>query len=71
MLKVIISKNEKVDFEDAKRIINKGRRMIKQNKLNAIVVEIDSSSRVDKSAVDLFEKVLCYSDDFPVIMIGA
>ena len=71
ILNVLISKEEKIDFKSAKNLIRKGRRMILQNEASGIVIDIDSASRINKSALDLFNRVLCHSSNFPVALIGA
>ena len=52
-------------------LIRKGRRVVQQNEARAILIEVDNRASIDKSALDLLNRVLCYTNDFPVIMIGS
>ena len=70
ILNVLISREEKIDFKSAQNLIRKGRRMILQNEATGIVIDIDTASRINKSALDLFNRVLCHSSNFPVALIG-
>jgi len=70
-LRVLISKNERINFNKAKKIIRQGKRMILQNEANSIIVEIDNTSRVNSEALKFFERTLRNSKDFPIIVIGS
>ena len=71
VLNVLILKEDKISIDNAKKLIRKGRRMIHQNEATAIIIDVDSASRINKSALDLFDRVLCHSSSFPVAIIGA
>ena len=70
-LNIIISNEKNINFDNAKYLIRKAKRIIQQNKARAVIIEIDHKSRVDKSALEFFNRVLCYSNSFPVVIIGA
>ena len=69
-LNVSITKGEKITYDKAKKIIIKGRRIIEQNKVISAVIELEDNSSINKSALDLFNRVLCNNNDFPVTIIG-
>ena len=71
ILNVIISEEEQLNIDNAKELVRKTRRMIIQNKASCLVIEIDTISKVNENALDLVNRVLCHSSNFPVVMIGA
>ncbi len=70
VLKVSISKEEKITITKAKNLIRKARRMTQQNRLTSIIVVIDNSRKIDENVLSFYNKVLCNSSDFPVAMIN-
>ncbi len=69
ILKVSISKEEKITINKTKSLIGKARRMIKQNRLTSVILDVDNKACINKSALIYFNRVLCYSNSFPVIII--
>ncbi len=70
ILKVSITKEEKLTFNKAKSLIEKAGRMIQQNKLTSVIVEVDNKSSINKSALTFFNRVLCNNSNFPVAIIS-
>ena len=70
ILEITIS-NEKISFVNSKNMIRKARRMIKQNSSTTVIIEIDKTSSVNKSALGFYNKVLNYSNDFHIVLICA
>ncbi len=68
-LYVLISKGEKIDFNNVKSLIKKGSRMVRQNGANAVIIEIDSK-KVDTNGLELFTRLILCSNDFPVAIIS-
>lgn len=69
-VKLTISKKQNVTSTSAKRIIRTSRRLIKQNRAASMIVEVDNASWIDKSARELFDRVLSNSTKFPIIIIS-
>ncbi len=69
-VRVFISKNEKITVDKAKELIVKARRMIAQNKANSVIIEFENTPRVNRSASEFFNRVLCIDSNFPVAIIG-
>jgi hypothetical protein len=69
-LSVSFSKNEKLTFNKVKVLIGKAQRMIKQNGLTSVIIEINSNTRIHKSAQEFFNRVLCKNSDFPVAILN-
>ena len=70
VLKIFISKEEKITFNKAKYMIKKSRRMIQQNKATPVIIELEDSPRIDKSTLTFFNRVLCNNSSFPVAIIN-
>jgi hypothetical protein len=68
-LSVIISKSEKINLKKAKKTIRTGKRMIRQNQIKTVTVEIKNYSWIDKSALEFFNRILSRSHDSPAIMM--
>tara|TARA_B100000809_G_scaffold241084_1_gene263975 strand:- start:6114 stop:6356 length:243 start_codon:yes stop_codon:yes gene_type:complete len=71
IMKVIISKEERITFDIAKSIIRKSRRIIQQNKAKSVIVELEDTLGVNQSALTFFKRVLCYNNDFPVTIVNS
>ena len=71
VLSVFISKNEKINIDSLKLLMGKGRRMIQQNNATSLVVQLEYTSKVNKDTLAFFNRVLCYSSNFPVIIINS
>jgi len=67
-LRVFTSKNERIKLNVAKQLIRKSKRMINQNSLSEVV--IDNNPRIDKSALDFVNRVLC-ENNFPIAIINS
>jgi len=44
--------------------------MILQNRANSLIIEIDPSTHIDKSALALLDRVICFNNSFPIAIIG-
>jgi len=69
-LRVFISKNERIKLNVAKQLIRKSKRMINQNSLSEVVIDMDNNPRIDKSALDFVNRVLC-ENNFPIAIINS
>ena len=70
VLKVFISKEERITFKNAKNIIKKARRIIQQNSATSVLVEFENKPKIDKSALAFFNRVLCINSNFPDAIIN-
>ncbi len=70
VVKVFISKNEKITIDKTKGLILKARRMIAQNNASSVLIEFENTPRINKSAFKFFNRVLCIDSSFPVVIIG-
>lgn len=71
MLTVFLSKNERIDIIKANQIIKTGKRIIAQNNLNSIVVEVNYTSKASNDGIELLERYLSKCNTIPVIMISS
>lgn len=71
MLTVFISKNERIDIIKANQIIKTGKRIIAQNNLNSIVVEVNHTTKASIDGIELLERYLSKCNTIPVIMISS
>ncbi len=69
-LRVFITKNERIKLSVAKQLIRKSKRMIQQNSLAEVVIDLDNNPRIDKSALDFVNRVLC-KNNFPIAIINS
>ena len=54
-LNISISANETINYSAAKKLIRKARRMIQQNKLNFVIIDLDSNSRIHKGVLEFID----------------
>ncbi|PCI99178.1 MAG: hypothetical protein COB15_04460 [Flavobacteriales bacterium] len=66
-LNISISANETINYSAAKKLIRKARRMIQQNKLTFVIIDLDSNSRIHKGVLEFIDRVL-YNNNFPVLI---
>ena len=66
-VKHLTPKNEKINFNAAKMLIRRSRRMIQQNKLTFVIIDLDSKSRIHKGVLEFIDRVL-YNNNFPVLI---
>ena len=67
-LNISISKNERINFNAAKTLIRKSRRMIQQNELTFVIINLGSDSRIEKRVLEFQDRALC-KNSFPVLII--
>jgi hypothetical protein len=68
LLKVFIS-NELMSLKKTKCLIGKGLRMIRQNKVNAVVIEYDHSSVLSKLSLEFFYRLRCKSGSLKIAIV--
>lgn len=70
-LRVFSSKNEKIDFNKAKKILRQADRMINQSNTTSIIIEVDDTTKFDKRALILIEKALYKLNNLSIVWIRA
>jgi len=66
VLKIQISKGENLDVALANNLIRKGNRLVVQNRVTSVILEIENSSYHDDNALILLESTFKESYGFPV-----
>ena len=69
LLKVSVSKEGEINSNNIKNLIGKSKRMIQQNSITAVIIEIENNCRVDYYASTFFNRTLHHSGDFPIVII--
>ena len=70
-VEVFISRAERINFNQAIKLMRKGRRMIQQNKASSLLVEFENTPLIDKNALAVFNRVLWNKSKFPVTIINS
>lgn len=70
-LRVFSSKNEKIDFNKAKKILRQADRMINQSTTTSIIIEVDDATKFDRRALILVEKMLYKLNNLSIVWIRA
>ncbi|PCJ01503.1 MAG: hypothetical protein COB15_00870 [Flavobacteriales bacterium] len=71
LLIVSVSKEERINSYNIKKLIGKSKRMIEQNNITAVIIEIENNCRIDKYASTFFNKALNHSTVFPIVIISS
>ncbi len=69
VLNILISEEEKINLEEAKGLIKKGRRIIQQNNAENLVVELKKTNNIHENATNYFDRVVHCSTDFPITVL--
>ncbi len=64
------SSNEKINTNKAKDLLRLGSRISNEKNVNALIIEINTTVRVDRSALKLIEKVFYKLNQLPIIFIN-
>ncbi len=65
-LNVLVSQDEKINITKVKHLIKKGRRVIQQNNVNTLTIELKKVNKINTNAFTLFNKAVTCSTNFPI-----
>lgn len=68
-LKVSITRRQKVNYHDAKRLIHKGKQIISNQNIESATVNIDKTCQVDHVAISYFEETIKKTENFPIKIV--
>ncbi len=70
-LRISITKKQKINYTQAKKLMQKGIHLISEQNVQSAIIEIDNTCRVDSSALSYLERAIRRTNGFPVVLIGA